>query len=62
MYDLPLINTVHEIIQKKQIVLVLGTSTARSKFCSARSKICPLDGRSRSKYSKKISLEFCSAR
>ena len=44
------------------IDLVLGTSTARSKFCSARSKICPLEGRSCSKCSKKISLEFRSAR
>ena len=58
MYDLPLINTVLEIIQKKQIVLVLGTSTARSKFCSARSKIYPLEGRSCSKCSKKFRLNF----
>ena len=42
--------------------LVLGTSTARSKIRSARSKICPLEVRSCSKCSKKISLGFRSAR
>ena len=44
------------------ITIVLGTSTARSKICSARSKICPLEERSCSKCSKKISLGFRSAR
>ena len=42
--------------------VVLGTSTARSKIRSARSKICPLEERSCSKCSKKISLGFRSAR
>ena len=38
--------------------LVLGTSTARSKIRSARSKICPLEERSCSKCSKKVALEL----
>merc|ERR1711893_287462 len=46
----------------EKLQLVLGTSTARSKIRSARSKICPLEGRSCSKCSKKISLGFRSAR
>ena len=46
----------------KKAKLVLGTSTACSKIRSARSKICPLEERSCSKCSKKISLGFRSAR
>lgn len=41
---------------------MLGTSTARSKIRSARSKICPLEERLCLKCSKNISLGFRSAR
>ena len=47
---------------KREVVIVLGTSTARQKIHSAHSKIYPLEERSCSKCSKKISLGFCSAR
>ena len=57
-----LVFSFHLTEQQTFLVVVLGTSTARSKIRSARSKICPLEERSCSKCSKKISLGFRSAR